>query len=393
MAPLSIGIVCFPSFGGSGVVAAELAAGLAGRGHRVHLIATAPPQRALPECERLRFHAVAVSDYPLFDHPPYELAMASVIVEVATEHRLDVLNVHYAVPHAVSAYLARQVLGEAAPRIVTTLHGTDVTRVGVHPRYRAITRFAVTQSDGVTVPSRFLRAAAYESFDLPPCPTIEIMPNFVDTDHFAPTTARDRGVLDRLFDGGGREPGEGDAPLLFHVSNFRAVKRAGDLIEVLDRVRRECPVRLVLVGDGPERASVAQRARELGLSRQVCFLGQRADFAEYLRHADGFLLPSETESFGLAALEALSAGVPVFGYRVGGLPEVVSDEVGRLVEPFDVDALARAVLEVVSDPARASALGRAARARALGQFRREPALERYEAYFRRVLEQPRGEGT
>jgi N-acetyl-alpha-D-glucosaminyl L-malate synthase BshA len=388
--PLSIGIACYPSFGGSGVVAAELAVGLAQRGHLVHLIATAAPGRALPACDRLHFHPVAVSDYPLFDHAPYESAMAAAMVEVTTAQRLDLLQVHYAVPHAASAYLARQVLGGDAPRIVTTLHGTDVTGVGADPSYRSVTRFALMQSDGLTAPSHFLRDAAYAIFDLPPQPPIEVIANFVDTDHFAPAAVRDRSILHSLFDDGAGGP-EREGPILFHVSNFRAVKRTPDLIEVLQRLRRHVPARLVLVGDGPQRADLAQRAHQLDLSREVCFLGQRPDFAAQLCHADGFLLPSESESFGVAALEALSAGVPVFGYRVGGLPEVVTDEVGVLVEPFDVDALTRAVLEVVSDPARSRALGRAGRQRALDHFRREPAVERYEAYFRRVLAQPRAQ--
>jgi len=388
--PLSIGIVCYPSFGGSGVVAAELAVGLAQRGHRVHLVATAPPRRALPACERLRFHEVAVSDYPLFDHAPYESAMAAAIVEVTKAEQLDLVQVHYAVPHAASAYLARQVLGGDVPRIVTTLHGTDVTGVGADPNYRSVTRFALMHSDGLTAPSHFLRDAAYGVFDLPPHPPIEVIANFVDTDHFAPAAMRDRSLLHALFDDG-VSAAEREGPILFHVSNFRTVKRAADLIEVLRRLRRHVAARLVLVGDGPQRANVADRARQLDLDRYVCFLGQRPDFAAQLCHADGFLLPSESESFGVAALEALSAGLPVFGYRVGGLPEVVTDEVGCLVEPFDVDALTRAVLEVVSDPARSRALGRAGRQRALDHFRRQPAMQRYEAYFRRVLAQPRAQ--
>lgn len=390
---LAIGIICYPSLGGSGVVASELAVGLAKRGHRVHVIASAPPSRPLPKCDRLFFHEVSISDYPLFDHPPYALALASAIVEVTSDQRLDLLHVHYAVPHTASAYLARQVLGRSAPRLVTTLHGTDVTRVGPDPSYQSITRFTVAASDGLTVPSEFLRREAHRLLGLPEEPPIEVIPNFVDTDHFAPAAQRDRTRFDALFAAAVGEAAEHQGPILFHVSNFRAVKRVTDLMEVLARLRQHVPARLVLVGDGPERSHAAQRARDLGLAKSVCFLGKRADFVEYLKHADAFLLSSESESFGVAALEALSTGVPVVAYRVGGLPEVVADTVGRLVEPFDVAALARAVLEVVTDPVRHAQLGGAARAHALAHFRREPALDHYEAYYRRVLERAPRQGN
>jgi len=384
-------MVCYPSLGGSGVIAAELAVGLAQRGHRVHVLASAPPSRALPEHERLFFHEVSVSDYPLFEHPPYALALAAAIVDVTNHRRLDLVHVHYAVPHAASAYLARQVLGRSAPRIVTTLHGTDVTRVGSDPSYESITRFTVAASDGLTVPSVYLRDEARRRLGLPDETPIEVIPNFVDTDHFTPAAARDRTRLNELFAAGGLETVEDDGPVLFHVSNFRAVKRVADLVDVLARVRQRIPARLVVVGDGPERAHAAQRARDLGVAAHICFLGKRSHFVEYLRHADAFILPSESESFGVAALEALSAGVPVFAYRVGGLPEVVTEAVGRLVEPFDVEALAAAVLDVVCDPARHAQLATAARAHAVAHFRREPALDRYEAYYARVLDGARRE--
>jgi N-acetyl-alpha-D-glucosaminyl L-malate synthase BshA len=384
--PLSIGIVCFPSLGGSGVIASELANGLAERGHRVHVIASARPSRALAECKRLLFHEVSVADYPLFDHPPYTLAVAAKITEVATGQRLDLVHVHYAIPHASSAYLARQALGERAPRFVTTLHGTDVTRVGIHPDYQSITRFTVAASDGVTAPSDFLRREAYRLLGLHEDLPVEVIPNFVDTDHFAPAEQRDRSRFDELFAGIGRVGAAG--PVLFHVSNFRTVKRTADLMEVLRRVRERVPARLILVGDGPERALAAQRARDLGIADAVCFLGKQADFVDYLKHADAFLLTSESESFGVAALEAMSAGVPVFAYRVGGLPEVVAEHTGSLVEPFDVATLSRLVIDTVTDPARQTAFARAARAHVLAHFEREPALDRYESYFRKILDSP-----
>lgn len=383
--PLSIGIVCFPSLGGSGIIATDLASGLSERGHRVHVVASAPPSRTLPASERLFVHEVDVSSPPPLQHPPYSIALASTLVEVATDHAIDVIHVHYAIPHAVSAYLARQVLGDAAPRFVTTLHGTDVTHLGGDPSFRPITRFAVERSDGVTTPSAFLREAAYGTLGLSPDLPIEVIPNFVDTGHFAPAPARDRARFDALFASAGGDPADRGAPVLFHVSSFRAVKRLTDLVDVLAAVRRRTRARLMLVGDGPERGRLVARARELGVTASMCLVGTHSEFADYLRHADAFLLPSEIESFGVAALEALASGVPVLGYRVGGLPEVVTPDAGVLVEPFDVAALADAVAGILSDEGRRDALGRAARARAEARFGREGALDRYESFYRRVL--------
>lgn len=382
MSSFSIGMVCFPSLGGSSVIASELAGGLAERGHRVHLIASDVPNGLLFKPERLSFHRVEMSDYPLLDHGPYTVALASSIVDLARDHRLDILHVHYAVPHATCAYLARQVLGPMAPRVITSLHGTDVLRFGILPDYRSVTRFAVAQSDGVVVPSAFLKREAYRLLALPERLAVEVIPNFVDTDRFCVRESRDAAAFEALFAGADAPCG----PILFHVSNFRPVKRVVDVIEVLERVRREVPARLVMVGDGPERARAEARVRELGLERWVRFLGKRRDFIKYLQQADAFLLPSETESFGVAALEALSAGVPVLAYNVGGLPELVTSDVGRLVEPFDLEALAAAVLEVLRDPQAHAALRQAARARALKRYRAGPAFERYEAYLRRVLD-------
>lgn len=381
--PLGIAIVCFPSLGGSGVVAADVAAGLACRGHRVHIIASAPPSRPLPESQNLYFHEIRVADYPLFEHPPYGVAVAAAIVEVAQQSRLDIVNVHYAVPHSTSAYLARQVLGTTAPRMITTLHGTDVTRIGTDPSYQSITAFTVAQSDALTVPSEFLCREARRLLQLPDRTAIDVIPNFVDTQHFHPPVERDRGRLRAFF-----PRASGNDPILVHVSNFRPVKRVVDLMEVLARVRRVLPARLLLIGDGPERGRAAQRAQELGLADCVCFLGKRSDFADYLRHCDAFLLPSESESFGVAALEALSSGVPVAGYAVGGLPEVVSPDVGTLVAPFDLDALAEAVVAMVTDPAVHDSIGSAARRRAVSRFGRDAALDRYERVLQRVADAP-----
>jgi N-acetyl-alpha-D-glucosaminyl L-malate synthase BshA len=380
-APLAIGVVCSASLGGSGVVASELAAGLAARGHRVHVVASAPPGRPLPSMPGLAFSEVPVTRHPVLGQPLYGLALAETLVDVCRRDALDVLHVHYAVPHAASAFLARATLGAEAPRVVTTLHGSDVTSYGLAQRYDAVTRFAVRAADGITVPSEFLRHEAATRLALGADAAIEVIPNSVDTARFAPVARRDPARFDRWF------AGAGGGPVLVHVSNFRAVKRVPDCIEVLARVRSSVPARLVLVGDGPERPAVAALARARGVADAVAFVGPRPDVADELPHADAFLLPSVTESFGVAALEAMSAGVPVVAYRVGGLPDVVGDA-GTLVEPFDVPAFADAVLAAVGDPARRDALGAAARARAVERFDRPRALDRWEAYFRRVLATP-----
>jgi len=391
--PLSIGIVCFPTLGGSGTVATELAASLAQRGHRVHVIASAPPSRTLPTCENLFLHEVSVPTHPALQHPPYTLALASSLVEIASDHGLDIVHVHYAVPHATSAYLARQVMGTKAPRIVATLHGSDVTQIGSDPSLRPITRFVVVEADGVTVPSEFLKSEIYGKLGVPPGRAVEVISNFVDTEHFTPAPMRDRSRFDALFASAGGDPEDRGAPVLFHVSSFRPVKRVTDLVEVLARVRRHTKARLMLIGDGPDRQKLMQRARDLDVLKSVCLVGAHAEFVDYLRHADVFLLPSESESFGVAALEALSCGVPVVAYRVGGLPDVVVPEAGRLAAPFDVDALAGATQEILSDAGLRERMGRAARAHVESRFRREAAIDRYEAHYRRVLAAASGEAV
>lgn len=375
---MKLAVVCFPTLGGSGVLATELAVGLARRGHAVHVITNGRLKRPIPECENLCLHEAYAPDYPLFEQPPHMLALAGAIARVCEAHRIELLHVHYAVPHAASAHLARQLLGDRAPQLVTTLHGTDVTRLGIDPAYHALTRFCVEQSRAITVPSEFLREQAQALMGIATTQPVEVIANCVDTERFTPASPRDPRHFAPLF------PGAPCGPTLMHVSTFRGVKRSTDLIDVLARLRQRVPARLLLVGDGPERAACEARAAELGLTRATCFLGARASFHEHLQHADGFLLTSESESFGLAALEALSCGVPVFGYRVGGLPSVVTEDTGRLVEPLDQAALADALHEVLSRPQLQAALARGARARALQSFRMQPCLERYEHVYQRV---------
>lgn len=381
--PLRVGVVCYSSYGGSGVIAAELSRGLAQRGHVVHLLASAPPARGVYDTAPVFFHEVSTADYPVFDQPPYALAVASKIVEVAQDHGLDLVHAHYAVPHSTSAYLARQVLGTDAPAVVTTLHGTDVTRVGVEPSIQRINRFSIEASDAVTVPSEFLRQAAYHQLGLSEEFELDVVPNFVDPEHFRPDEAPGRAALAPLFGA----PFEDDTRVLVHVSNFRPVKRVPDVVEVFAEVRRARSTRLLLVGDGPERAKVAARVRELGLTKEVSFLGTMVELAAYLRHADLFLMPSETESFGLAALEAMASGVPVVAYDVGGLPEVVRDgETGRLTPPHDPARMAEAVQDLLTHEPRRLDMARAARQDALRRFSPEAALDRYESVYRRALE-------
>ncbi|HEY0192052.1 MAG TPA: N-acetyl-alpha-D-glucosaminyl L-malate synthase BshA [Kofleriaceae bacterium] len=372
----AIAVVCLPGLGGSGVVAAELALGLAARGHRIHVLAAALPERLAAHAAQIDFVRVEVPTSPVFEHGPYDVAVASALIDLVRRAPIELVHLHYAVPHAASAMLACGVLGGHAPPMILTLHGTDVTRL--HPGLHAVTAHAIGALAGITAPSQFLRAAAAERFAIAP-DRIEVIANFVDLARFAPPARRDRGELARLF----AAPGD-DGPVLFHVSNFRPIKRPLDLVEVLVRVRRRLPARAVLVGDGPERDAVVRRARELGVGDAIHLIGRRDDFASLLGHADGFMLPSESEGFGVAALEAMAAGVPVFGYDVGGLPEVVAAGAGALVPCGDVDALAAAVVDALGDPARRDAMGAAARARAVDQFAIDAAIARYEIYFRRV---------
>ena len=383
--PLNLAITCFPTFGGSGMVATEIGLAMADRGHRVHFIAKDLPVRLHGTSRKVFFHEVTESDYPALQHSStYPIALASKMIEVASYERLDVLHVHYAVPHATAAWMAREVLGNQAPRIVTTLHGTDTTLVGVDPSYLPITRFSILRSDAVTTPSDFLRRATWEGFGIPDSFPIDVIFNFVDTQRYAPT--RDRTCLRALFPDL-REP----EPVLIHVSNFRPVKRITDVVGIFTEVHRQRPCRLVMIGDGPERSPAERRLREMGLEDRVAFLGKQDRFEELLAAADVFLLPSEQESFGLAALEALSCGIPVVGSDIGGIPELVTHgETGFLAPLGDTRAMAGHVLTLVQDPAHWATFSRRARERVLERFQLGPAIDRYEALYRRLArEAPR----
>ena len=366
MKGMRIGIVCYPSFGGSGVVASELANHLAQEyGLEVHLFSREFPPRLIGGL--VRFHQVEIPEYPLFPCPPYTLALASKLIEVAGQERLDLVHVHYAIPHATAAYIARDSCCPAI-KIITTLHGTDVYLVGTHPSYKPIVEFSMGQCDGLTAVSHFLREATLENFNVPG--EIRVIHNFVDPERFAKREKEDR-----------------DEKIICHVSNFRRVKRIADIIKAFALINGEVDSRLYMVGDGPEREPAEGLVSELGLADRVLFLGEVSDVAEILGQADLFLLPSEQESFGLAALEAMSCEVPVIATRVGGLPEVVRDGVdGYLVDVGDVATMAERGAELLGDEPLRERMGAQARERVLENFTPERVVPQYVEYYREVLE-------
>jgi N-acetyl-alpha-D-glucosaminyl L-malate synthase BshA len=369
---LRIGVACFSTFGGSGVIASEIGMALGRRGHRVCFLSDKAPARLDLSAANVSFHEVELLDYPVLAHRSYALALTAKMIEVARTEKVDLFHLHYAVPHAVSAFLARQVLGAGAPKVLTTLHGTDVTQVGADARFQPLTQFTVRMSDGISAPSRWLAEEAYRNLGLDRDVAIEVIPNFVDTDRFCPPAAtRKNPALPRV---------------LTHTSNFRPLKRVEDVVRIFASVLAQVPARLQLVGDGPERTRIEALVHSLGLSDHVRFLGEQVDLVELLQGSDIFLLPSSTESFGLAALEAMACGVPVVASDVGGISEVVSDgEVGFLAAVGDVTAMAGHVLRLLTDESLHRRLSQAARRRAESQFQLEPAADRYEAAYRRLL--------
>ena len=377
---MKVGIACWPTYGGSGAVATELGVALADRGHEVHFITYAPPVRLDSLRRDIRFHPVSVSAYPLFRYPPYDLALASKMAEVAEAHSLDLFHVHYAIPHAAAALTAREMLGGARPRILVTLHGTDITVVGIDPAYRRTTQYALDRSDGVTAVSQWLVDETVRVFQ--PRRPVRRIPNFVDLERFRP------GCPPSFH---GRLAGPGEA-VLVHVSNFRPVKRVLDAVRVFSRVAAARPARLLMVGDGPDRDAAEDEARALGVADRVAFLGERAEVERILPAADLFLLPSESESFGLAALEAMACGVPVVATATGGLPEVVEHgKSGHLAPVGDVEAMAAFAVSLLADRGRLESFRAAARARA-EQFERGAVVAVYEELYREVLAGGGGRG-
>jgi len=371
---MRIGISCHPTVGGSGVVATELAGALAEIGDEVHLMSYALPARWPTGGSRLFFHPVSVGQYPLFEYPPYSLALATKMVDVVRQHRLDLLHVHYAVPNAVSAILAREILAPYPVRVITTLHGTDVTLVGNDPSYLETTRFGIQRSDLVTAVSESLKAATLEQ--LGNGRDIRVVPNFIDPKRF----------LAAMKGPGARRWAKDGEQVLIHVSNFRRVKRVPDVIEIFHRLSEDRPLRLLLVGEGPELARAEQLCRQLGIEDRVEFLGTVSDIEEVLAHADAFLLPSATESFGLAALEALACEVPVVASRIGGVPEVVEDGVNGFLRPVgDIDGMTAAVGELLTNGDKRREMGRAGRRLAVERFSQDDIVARYRALYQEVL--------
>jgi L-malate glycosyltransferase len=375
---MRIGITCYPTYGGSGVVATELGQELAARGHDIHFISYAPPIRMNPNDPHIHFHEVEVASYPLFDHPPYTLALATKMLEVFEAESLDILHVHYAIPHSVSALLARSM---AAPRhlpFVTTLHGTDITLVGSNRSYLPITRFSIEQSDGVTAISDYLLKQTLKEFDIKR--PIEVIPNFVNCDLYTRTPNEAQRA----------QWAPNGEPILMHLSNFRPVKCLTNVVEIFAVVRTKMPAKLVLIGDGPDRGAAEYLVRKKRLQKDVFFLGKQNAVYEKLSSADLFLLPSQLESFGLAALEAMACEVPVVATNVGGLPEVVKHGVdGYLVEPGDVRQAGRYALEILSRVDRGREMGRQARLNAKSKFCANDVIPRYENYYRRILSESR----
>jgi len=370
---MNIGITCFPTYGGSGVIASELGKALAQRGHVVHFITTELPFRIEELTDNLFFHPVTAMPYPVFEHPPYTLALASRMAEVIEHEKLHILHVHYAIPHSTAAFLAR-LCCDCAVKVITTLHGTDTRLVGLDPSYWRITRFSMEQSHGLTAVSRYLRDVTKRDFELEN--PIEVIYNFVDPDRFAPTHC--------LFLR--HKLAAADERLLVHISNFRPIKRVADIVRAFQIIQRQVHSRLLLVGTGPDRPAIERLVIELGLSDHVNFLGAMNDVSGVLAIADLFLMASEQESFGLAALEAMSCGTPVIVPRVGGLPELVEEgQTGFLFPLGDVEALSERALEVLREEDLWRHLADHARRRAVEHFGRERIVPEYERYYERVL--------
>lgn len=380
---MKIGITCYPTYGGSGVVATELGIELAARGHEVHFITSSQPFRLSGREANIHFHEVSVFHYPLFEHPPYDLALATRMAEVAEFYSLDLLHVHYAIPHSLSALLARQMLAARGIRLpfITTLHGTDITLVGLDRSYLPITKFGIEQSDGVTAISSYLRDRTREAFEI--ASEIEVIRNFVNCDVYVRRPELVAKMRPRFAAEGER--------LLVHLSNFRPVKRVMDAVEVFARVAREIPARLMLIGDGPDRFGAEQMTRKYGIQSRVHFLGKQDNVHELLPLADLMLMPSEMESFGLAALEAMACRVPAIATRVGGVSELIRDEPGGAAENGllfglgDVEAMAAAAIGLFRDEDRLRAMADNARRTAQEQFCTTRVIPLYESYYERVL--------
>jgi len=369
---MRIGISCYSTFGGSGVVAAEVGKSLAARGHEVHILSPSLPPRLMGFEDHVTFHEVSASPYPLFESDQFSIALASKMADVAHRHNLDIIHAHYAIPHASAALLARMALDDKI-KVVTTLHGTDITVVGSDPSYLPMVKLAIRASDAVTVVSEYLKRETVRIFGVNR--HIDVVYNFACPPQFEEGTRNCRAWLSP--DG---------TPILAHISNFRPVKRVMDVMRVFEAVRREHPCKLVMVGDGPDRLEAENFALEKKLEPDVRFTGKQLDIASVLNCADVFLLPSATESFGLAALEAMSHGVPVVASSVGGIPEVVRDGVdGLLAEVKDVNAMAAHVIRLITNPQLQTEMSNNARERACDTFAEEPIVDQYQLVYEKAI--------
>jgi N-acetyl-alpha-D-glucosaminyl L-malate synthase BshA len=372
---MKIGIVCYPVKGGSGVVASELGLALSASGVEVHFFSYALPFRLTGFDANFIFHEVEVTSYPLFKYPPYTLTLAARLAEESRRVGLDIIHVHYAIPHAISGFLAKRILGDNAPKLITTLHGTDITLVGQHPSFYAVTKFSMEASDALTTVSRYISDRTKESFGINK--EIEIIPNFVDVNRFKP----DQNGCDRAKFA---SPGE---KIIMHMSNYRPVKNADDVIRIFDIINKRQPSRLILIGDGPEAPNVLSLADNLGLKDRVIFLGGQDMVESVLCKADLFLLPSASEAFGLAALEAMACGVPVVGSIVGGLSElVINGEVGYLEPIGDVGAMARRSIEILTNEDLHGKLATRAREITVEKYTTESVVGKYREFYDKVLE-------
>jgi N-acetyl-alpha-D-glucosaminyl L-malate synthase BshA len=372
---MKIGITCYPTYGGSGVIATELGKALAKRGHQIHFISYALPFRLAQFVENVVFHEVELSNYPLFEFPLYSLALASKMVEVALYEKLDLLHVHYAIPHASSAYLAKQILKEKRDiKVITTLHGTDITLVGLEPSFLPLVKFSTEQSDGVTAVSRFLKEKTLTNYSIEK--DIEVIPNFVDTEIYRPQ--KDCEFREHLAPLGEK--------ILVHTSNFRPVKRVPDTIRIFEQVVKEVPSKLVLVGDGPDRSECERLCRELHLCDHIKFLGKQDGLVEILNAADLFLIPSQSESFGLAALEAMACGIPVIASSVGGLPELVRhNETGFIAEIGDINRMAKYCIDLLTNERKRVLFSENSRKRTVELFDKSIVVPMYEDYYNKIL--------
>ncbi|HKF50108.1 MAG TPA: N-acetyl-alpha-D-glucosaminyl L-malate synthase BshA [Terracidiphilus sp.] len=377
---MRIGITCYPTYGGSGVVATELGIELAAQGHEIHFISYSQPFRLSGRDLGIFYHEVPVSNYPLFEFPPYDLALASRMAEVAEYYELDLLHVHYAIPHSVSALLARQMLAARGRRLpfVTTLHGTDITLVGLDRSYLPIVRYAIQESDGVTSISEYLRAKTAADFGI--SRPIAVIPNFVNCDVYAPIKDEEKRAKAR------ERFARPDEKILIHLSNFRPVKRVVDAVKIFARVASAMPSQLVLVGDGPDRSAAEWLAHDLGIQGRIHFLGKQERVNELLPLADLMLMPSELESFGLAALEAMACKVPSIATRVGGVPELIDDGLTGLLFPVGaVEEMADAAIELLGDRQRLNAMRDTARRTAQKRFCSTLVLPQYVNFYESLV--------